>query len=139
MFRMIAAASCTAVLTALAAAEPAEAQRLSNGDYELCSVYRPDGTFAGYDSACLEAQRAAVRRLSQRHERGYRDRWSHSAPSYGGYAQAAPLCPSWANNGHGYSTTMRTGVPGVQYGTFNAMFNGTPCISNPNFYMRGLH
>lgn len=141
MIRILTAAACAAAFAAFAGTSPAEAQSLSSGDYELCSVYRPDGSFAGYDSACLEAQRAAVRRFSE-----HRQRPRYTAPSYGGasyghspYGGAAMLCPSWANNGFGYSSTMRTGAGiSTEFGTFNSSVNGQPCIPNPVRWRPGL-
>lgn len=139
-----AAAIAAAGLAATGAGAPASAQSLSQGDFALCSVYRPDGSFAGYNSACLERQRAAVRRFSndgkphyappprQSHGYGY---GSYSAPVY---APAAYPCPSWANQGYGYSTTSSGFGGRVQYGTFTSSVNGQPCIPSPNIFRRGM-
>jgi hypothetical protein len=137
MFRILITTLGLAVLAAMSA----HAQSLGAGDYELCSVYRPDGSFAGYDSACLERQRAAIRRYSGHRGRG--GSYGHGAGS-GGYA-AAPYghvptsCPIWANNGYGYSSTITSG-PGfnVRYGTFDAPVNGSPCFPSPNIFLPGF-
>jgi hypothetical protein len=140
----IAAAGLAATGAATGIGAQAAAQTLSQGDFELCSIYRRDGRFAGYDTACLEAQRAAIR--------AYRDsRGARYAPppraSYGygygssggaGHAPAPMLCPSWANQGHGYPSTLPAGHNArIQYGTFTSPSNGQPCIANPAFYSRG--
>lgn len=145
-----AAAIAAAGLATAGSSAPAEAQSLGQGDFALCSVYRPDGGFAGYDSACLERQRAAIRRFSDdgkphyatppraphrpRPPRGY-GYGSYSAPVY---APAAYPCPGWANQGYGYSTTSSGFGGHVQYGTFTSSVNGQPCIPSPNIFRRGL-
>lgn len=115
--------------------EPAQAQSLSNGDYERCAVYRPDGSFAGYSNACLERQRASIRRYSQ--QQGGHQGYAPSTPAYG---QAAYPCPAWANNGRGFSSTTRSGSYSVQYGNFTSAVNGQPCIPNSgNQFLRGIN
>ncbi|MGY6532351.1 hypothetical protein [Glycocaulis sp.] len=119
----------------------AEAQSLGSGDYELCSVYRPDGSFAGYSHACLERQRAAIRRNSQRHSGHYTPPAPAAGSSFAGYGAVTSLCPSWANNGYGFSSTMRSTGFGstIQYGTFNSTVNGQPCTPNPVIFRRGVN
>ncbi|MFN3834618.1 MAG: hypothetical protein ACK4NO_01820 [Glycocaulis sp.] len=140
MIRILVAA---AGLAAIAAAAPSEAQSLGSGDYQRCAVYRPDGSFAGYSNACLEAQRAAIRRYSNQHSGNQGRRHSPApAPSYGyaGYGQTVFPCPSWANNGYGYRSTILTGAGNViQYGTFNSTVNGQPCTPSPNVFLRGIN
>jgi hypothetical protein len=133
-----AAAIAAAGLAATGAGAPAPAQSLGQGDYELCSVYRPDGSFAGYNSACLERQRAAIRRFSERRNPGYAQP-SRPVHGYGGasHAPAAYPCPSWANNGYGFSSTTGPGL-NVRYGNFTSSVNGQPCIPSPNIFRRGL-
>jgi len=134
-----AAAITAAGLAATGTGAPSHAQTLSQGDFELCSIHRRDGSFAGYDTACLEAQRAAIR--AYRDSRGSRYAPPPPRPSYGyGYGSAghAPmLCPSWANQGHGYPSTLPSGHNArIQYGTFTSPVNGRPCLANPIFYTR---
>ncbi|MBI1265027.1 MAG: hypothetical protein GC187_09875 [Alphaproteobacteria bacterium] len=125
---LAAMAIAAAGLAATGAGAPASAQALGQGDFALCAVYRPDGTFAGYSNACLERQRAAIRRFSQ------------PSPSHGGHARAAGVypCPSWANQGYGFSSTSSGFGGRVQYGTFTSSVNGQPCIPSPNIVRRGL-
>lgn len=138
-----AAALAAAGLAATGAGAPAPAQSLSQGDFELCSVYRPDGSFAGYNSACLERQRAAIRRFSERRNPAYapppRQPYGYGYGAYGaaGHAPSTYPCPSWANNGYGYSSTSGPGL-NVRYGTFTSAVNGQPCIPSPNIFRRGL-
>ncbi|MCH8491041.1 MAG: hypothetical protein LAT81_14085 [Oceanicaulis sp.] len=146
MIRLTAAGFATAAiaaagLAATGAGAPAPAQTLSQGDFELCAIYRHDGSFAGYDTACLEAQRAAIR--AYRDSRGSRyappPRRSYGYDGYGAasHAPAPMLCPSWANQGHGYPSTLPSGPNArIQYGTFTSSVNGRPCIANPVFYTR---
>lgn len=132
---MVTAMTVLAALAALALAESAGAQSLSSGDYERCAVYRPDGTRAGYSNACLERQRAAIRRYANTHTGSYG--YGSSTPASG---HAAYPCPSWANNGRGYASTTRPGSYGVVYGTFNSAVNGQPCIpGGGNQFLRGVN
>ncbi len=139
MWKWLGASVCLAVLAGLPAAN---AQSLGSGDYELCSVYRPDGSFAGYNSACLERQRAAIRRLNNTHSnRPHGGHYGHAPAPYAtpSYAPSGGLCPSWANNGYGYSSTIRPGSSfNVQYGTFTSSYNGQPCTPNPMIFRRGI-
>lgn len=143
--RDLTVSTACALAIAAVSAGALEAQSLGSGDYELCSVYRPDGSFAGYSNACLERQRASIRRNSQhsnsQHRGGHYRTPPPGAPVYSGYASAATLCPSWANNGYGYSSTLVSSGFGsnIQYGTFNSTVNGQPCISNPVIFRRGFN
>ena len=124
-----------AALAALTLTDSAGAQSLSSGDYERCAVYRPDGSRAGYSNACLERQRAAIRRYTHSHTGSYG--YGPSTPASG---HAAYPCPSWANNGRGYASTTRPGRYGVVYGTFNSAVNGQPCIpGGSNQFLRGVN
>lgn len=116
-------------------APPAQAQSLSSGDYEHCAVYRPDGSRAGYSNACLERQRAAIRRYSQQNTGGHG--YGHAVPAY---TQSGYPCLSWANNGRGFSSTTQSGGYGVRYGTFNSAVNGQPCTPDGgNQFLRGVN
>lgn len=121
-----------ALVSLAAVPAPSFAQALSNGDYERCAVYRPDGSRAGYSNACLERQRASIRRYSNQGQ-GY-------APVTPAYGAASYPCPAWANNGRGYNSTTYTGSYGVQYGNFTSAVNGQPCIPNSgNQFLRGVN
>ena len=115
------------LLVAIAAwPAPAQAQALSDGDYEQCSVYR-DGRFAGYDSVCLERKRAALRRLERQAERRPR-------------VTGVYRCANWANGGRGFNATWYSnGRPPSLIGpyTYDATLDGRPCIPNPTFYGSG--
>ncbi|MGP1275342.1 MAG: hypothetical protein ACQRW7_07995 [Caulobacterales bacterium] len=118
-----------------ATAAPAAAQSLGGGDFQRCAVYRPDGSMAGYSNACLERQRAAIRRYSGQPSGGYG--YAPAAPVYGGGVYP---CPAWANNGRGYSSTTRPGQYGAQYGNFTSAVNGQPCIpTSGNQFLRGVN
>ncbi|MEQ8177366.1 MAG: hypothetical protein RIA10_03445 [Amphiplicatus sp.] len=105
----------------------AAAQKLSDGDYELCSVYDRDGEFAGYDSACLAEQRAATRYYDNR--AGGRD----SSAAYGPY-----FCPHWANQGRGYNVYSTYGT--YAYATADAPVNGRLCTPRPvNYQSSGYY
>ena len=134
-----------AVLALTAFTAEAGAQALGGGDFQRCAVYRPDGSFAGYSNACLERQRASIRR-STGQSQGYGN--GYGAPRNNGYYNAAPVyngqaaypCPSWANNGRGYSSTTRPWGIGIEYGTFNSTVNGQACIpGGSNQFLRGVN
>ncbi len=121
-----------------ATAVPAAAQTLGRGDYERCAVYDRDGDFAGYDSVCLAARRAALRDF-QRDDggRGGRDdgrRRGRLQMDTGIY-----FCPHWANQGRGWSVG---GVTDYGYGgyasgfaTVDAPVNGRLCTPRPVNYL----
>ncbi len=121
----------------------AEAQSLSDGDYEQCSVYDQEGDFVGYSNECLERKRARIRAYQgvgsegQHHGRSGRHR-SDTQPTTPAGQRFRPVelpraCPLWANGGRGYVSTMVTtgGFFGSQtfFGTFDSMFNGRPCFA----------
>lgn len=114
---MLALTACFATLSS-----GAKAQELSQGDYELCSVYNNNDEFVGYDSACLERQRAAIRR----YERSAGGAYYEDSGIY--------YCPSWANQGNGYPVysdgTYGYALPGVA----DAPVNGRLCTPNPVNY-----
>lgn len=108
---------CHAVLLAAFALppRPAFSQDLSQGDYELCSVYR-HGKFVGHDSVCLAGRRAVLRALGE---------GNLSRPHVN-------FCPHWANGGNGYNATFFSdGSPPALFGTWDSTLNGRPCLPKP--------
>lgn len=80
MIRLTGAGFAAAAIAAAGSSAPAEAQTLSQGDFTLYSVYRPHGGFAADDSACLERQRAAIRRFSNDGKPHYAPPSTHPPP-----------------------------------------------------------
>ncbi len=119
------------VLALLLFPVPTVAQTLTNGDFALCEVRGRDGRFIGYDSVCLESRRAALRELQHRRGRSPQRR----AP----YPVAAVYyCPTWANNGYGYTSTMRfNGGVSTSFGTFDSQVNGNFCVPRPVYVLPG--
>lgn len=112
-----------AMMTLFTLAQPALAQQLGDGDYEICSVYDRNEQFVGYDNVCLELQRAALRQL-----RG------HNRDSYTG----SMLCPWQANNGQGYNATFYSnGRSASLFGTWDSTWNGRPCVPRGRPFTRG--
>ncbi|GJL90650.1 hypothetical protein [Hyphococcus sp.] len=131
-FLKISAAAVIAAMTFSVGDNSANAQQLSDADYELCSVYNGDDDFVGYDSVCLERTRAQLRRYQRQSAS------SASSSSYSG----AYYCPYYANGGRGYPGTVYTdGRPPSTdpYGSFDRSVNGVRCISRPNYNSAGYY
>ena len=124
LFRKTFAISLLASLWAALPPLPASAQQLSDGDYEICSVYDRDDEFAGYDSVCLERRRAKLR---------YYGESAYSNVYY---------CPNWANGGNGYNATWYSDGRPPQltgYYTYDSTRDGRPCIPNPTYRGTGYY
>lgn len=112
--------------------QKAQAQQLSRGDYAQCAVYE-GRKFIGYDSVCLAEKRAAIRYLERGSSR-------YTQPSVSRYPSLPYRCPYSANGGHGYNATFfLDGRPPLYSGTFDATFNGRPCMANPQYFGKGYY
>ena len=131
LLKLTATVLVAAMATVDATATGANAQQLSNGDYELCAVYDADEDFVGYDSVCLERKRAQLRR--------YQRQSANNAAS-SGYS-GAYYCPSYANGGHGYTGTVYSDgrVSTDYYGTYDRPVDGVRCLPRPNYYGTGYY
>ena len=115
----------TTALAAFASPQVTQAQTLTNGDYEQCSVYNADGEFKGYDSVCLERKRATLRRLQNQRTQQQSQTYNNTYQPMIGY------CPAWINNGRGFPTTYRSDGGIASYSpAYDAAVDGRPCIPN---------
>lgn len=137
--RFLVSAIASILVASLADAPSANAQALSGGDIEQCSVYNRDGSYVGQDTVCIERKRALLRRYERDRERDYEE---DDAPSYYSGYSSVGLCPQWANSGYGYMTTWQQGGSAAPYpapGTsYDSAVNGRPCIPNPILILPGI-
>ena len=107
----------------LAYPSTASAQRLDDRDYEACSFYDRADRIIDYDQDCLERRRDIYRRRQGRRGNIYRGN---------------ALCPWHANGGQGYNATFYLdGRNANLFGTWDAAFDGRPCVPRGQPFTRG--